>query len=130
MSTKRIPLTKEQFDQLELIPGWTLSDVPPEHWDKIPGLQRRDEIVAVFASGCCTESRILNGIDAVAGFDLLAHESRPQKNEPEGNAYHYVLQESQREDVPYILHGPFPCETRVTHWYEAGDLDIYWKGVG
>lgn len=124
---KRTPLTEVQFKQLDITTGWELTDVHAKYWDKIPGLERRDEIVAVLASGCYTETRVLNAIEAVAGMDVLVHESNPRENEPEGNAYHYVIQQTCRKDFPYILTGPFKSETRVKHWYEADDLDTYWK---
>jgi len=129
MAPKRKPLTKEQYDLLGVKAGWELVEVDKEHWRKIPGIQRLDDTVAIMASGCIDDTRVLNDIHAIAGFDVLVHETRPQPNEPEGNAYHYVVQELRRSDYPYVLHGPFRSQTRVAHWYGAEDLAIYWESA-
>src|SRR5260370_381018 len=118
MAVKRTPLTQEQFDRLGLA-GWTIDDVPREHWDKIPGLQRLQDTFAVMASGCVANPGVRTGINAVAGFDVLAHEPRPMVKEPPGNAYHYVIQKTSDTRFPYILHGPFRSETIVDHWFDA-----------
>jgi hypothetical protein len=65
--------------------------------------------------------------DVVAGIDVLAHESNPRKGEPEGNAYHYVFQRTSDPNCPYTMYGPFKSETIVNHWFDAEDLDNYWK---
>ena len=59
----------------------------------------------------------------------LVHEINPQidKNEPEGNAYHYVVQKIKDNRYPYILHGPFTSETKVKHWFDAEELSTYWQ---
>ena len=128
MSVKRIALTTEQFRVFGNLVEWNLSDVPPSKWPMIPGLQRGDTI-AVMASGTVADPRVLNGIEAVVGFDHLVHETRPneRKREPQGNAYHYVIERIRRSDYPYILHGPFSSETRVGHWFDVDDLGIYWS---
>lgn len=126
MTWKRTPLTNEQFSQLEAT-GWVIDEVPREHWDKIPGLQRLHDTFAVFASGCVVNPLVLNGISAVAGIDVLAYESRPMAGEPPGNAYHYVVQKTGDPRYPYLLHGPFRSETIVDHWFDAPQLDRYWQ---
>jgi hypothetical protein len=47
-----------------------------EHWDNIPGLQPLQNTFAVMASGCNVDPQFLNSIRAVAGIDVLAHQSR------------------------------------------------------
>jgi hypothetical protein len=126
MAAKRTLLTQEQFDRLGLV-GWTIDEVPREHWSKIPGLQRLQDTFAVMASGSVVNPGILNGINAVAGIDVLAHETRPMAKEPPGNAYHYVIQKTSDDRFPYILHGPFRSETIVEHWFDADQLDRYWS---
>ena len=126
MALKRVPLTEEQFGRLSAV-GWSVDEVLREHWDKIPGLQRLQDTFAVMASGCPVNPQVLNGISAVAGVDVLAHESRPVFGEPPGNAYHYVVQKTIDLRFPYMLHGPFRCETIVDHWFDAPQLDRYWQ---
>lgn len=129
MKNKRKPLTQEQFDQLHTTDGWNIDEVPRENWEKIPGLIRFEDTFAIIASGTVSDPRILNTIHAIAGFDVLVHESHPMvhKAESEGNAYHYVIQKINDDRHPYLMYGPFRSETRVDHWFEADDLDLYWK---
>jgi len=126
MTVKRVPLSEEQFGLLAAV-GWAIDDVPREHWDKIPGLQRLQDTFAVMASGSTANPQVLNGINAVAGIDLLAHESRPMAGEPPGNAYHYVVQKLTDPRYPYLLNGPFRSETIVDHWFDAPQLNRYWQ---
>lgn len=129
MKRKRKPLTEEQYDKLCTTDGWKLNEVPAENWEKIPGLIRLEDTVAIMASGTVSDPRILNTIHAIAGFDVLVYESHPMvhKAEPEGNAYHYVIQKINYDRYPYLIYGPYRSETRVDHWFEADDLDLYWK---
>ncbi|SRR6266567_3523115 len=71
------------------------------------------------------DPRLLNNRQCVAGFDQLVFESHRKPGEPEGNAYHYVIQESGRSDYPYILNGPFYSEARVPHYFEPHHIDVY-----
>jgi hypothetical protein len=127
MAVKRTPLTQEQFDRLQLVGGWTIDEIPREHWDKIPGLQRLQDTFAVMSSGCVIAPGVLNGINAVAGLDVLVQEPRPMAKEPPGNAYHYVVQRTSDTRFPFIMHGPFKSETLVEHWFDAPQLDRYWS---
>lgn len=127
MVVKRRLLTEDQFRLLKTTDGWNIDEVPSEHWSKIPGLQRLEDTVGIMASG--SNAQILNGVRAVVGIDVLVHERNPMihKNEPEGNAYHYVVQKINDSRFPYILHGPFKAQTIVPHWFEADALDVYWN---
>jgi hypothetical protein len=122
----RYPLTEEQFRQLPTSTGWPIVDIPPEQWSEFPGLVRLDDTVAVMVSGSTSDPRILNSIRAVAGIDQLVHETNPAPGEPEGNAYHFVIQEIRHDRFPYVLHGPFRSETTVPHWFGSSDLYRYW----
>jgi hypothetical protein len=85
MGAKRTLLTQEQFDRLQLV-GWTIDEVPQALWPSIPGLQRLQDTFAIMANGSVANPGVLNGINAVAGFDVLVQEPRPMANEPPGNA--------------------------------------------
>ncbi len=126
----RYPLTDEQFRQLLLCQGWEINDVPPEISPKIPGLVRLNETIAVMASGSTDDPRILNDISAIAGVDVLAHETKPKEDEPEGNAYHFAIQKTKDTRCPFIMYGPFKSGTVVGHWFDADDLDSYWTSSG
>lgn len=129
MKTKRVPITKDQYDKFITTVGWNIDEVQKDNWDKIPGLVRQEDTFAIMSSGTISDPRVLNEIHAVAGFDVLVHEKNPMvhKNEPEGNSYHYVFQSISDDRYPYLMYGPFKSETRVDHWFEADDLDSYWQ---
>ncbi|MCZ6593342.1 MAG: hypothetical protein O6943_00325 [Bacteroidetes bacterium] len=129
MGIKRTLLTAKQFELIDTTVDWNIKEVPLNHWDKIPGLQRRDDTFAILASGTMTDPKLLNGIESIAGMDVLVHETNPkiEFNEPEGNAYHYVVQRINDDRYPYILNGPFKVETKIAHWFEATDLTTYWN---
>lgn len=126
MAVEHTPLTQEQFDLLGNLEAWSVDEVPPAVWNKIPGIQRLHHTVAIMASGSLLQPLDLNGLCGVAGFDVLVYEPRPKPQEPEGNAYHYVVEQVDNPAIPFILHGPYRAETRVKHWFEADDLDVYW----
>jgi hypothetical protein len=44
-------LSREQFNLLSTTDHWSINEVPREHWDRIPGLQRLHDTVAIMASG-------------------------------------------------------------------------------
>ena len=119
-------LTEAQFAELSLIDGWSIQEIARQHWPSIPGLPRLQDTVAIMGSAAMSDPRLLNGIEAVAGLDQLVWEANPKPGEPEGNAYHFVVQVVNRSDFPYVLHGPFRSETKTGHWFTADDLDVYW----
>lgn len=85
------------------------------------------EQFAALASGSMDAAGVLNGLQCVAGMDVLVAEDHPMANEPEGNAYHYVFQRTNDQRYPYLMSGPYRAETRVRHWFEYADLDTYWN---
>jgi hypothetical protein len=124
---KRTPLTTEQFELIGRLPNWQCYDIPRQDWGKIPGLERLQDTIAVMGSASITDLKMLNGIQAVAGLDVLVHETHPMvdKGEPEGNAYHFVVQKVNHPTCPYILHGPIRCQAVVPHWFKVDDLTAY-----
>lgn len=130
MTIEKIPITQEQFDLLKTTENWNIDEVDKKFWDKIPGIQRLQDTIAIMASGSFSDPRIMHFIDnIVAGIDVLAHEPKPKinKKEKEGNAYHYVFQKTGKTELPYIMHGPYRTETIVPHWFDCKDIDSYWK---
>jgi hypothetical protein len=129
MRTKKVPITKKQYAQFFTTVEWNIDEVPQKNWGKIPRLVRQKDTLAIMASGTISDPKVLNGIHAIAGFDVLVHEPNPMvhKDEPEGNAYHYVIQKISDDRFPYLMYGPFKSETRVKHWFQADDLDSYWE---
>jgi len=124
---KRTLLTQEQFNQIPVDSNWHIDDVPRDLWDKIPGIERLNDTFAIMASGSVSSPSILNGINSIAGMDVLVHETNPMPSETPGNAYHYVFQETNDKRYPIIMHGPFRSETIIPHWFDAPDIDTYWS---
>ncbi len=126
MSAKSKLLTQEDYDNIALSDKWRkveLSDL--DVLRKIPGIQRKDDLYRVFVSGDATSTKSLNNLDAILAMDVLVKEPRPKIERGEGdiNAYHYVVTETNRPDLPYCLHGPFTKETIIDHWPLLG-IDI------
>lgn len=123
MGVKQTKLTDEQFGFLKTTNLWNIDEIPKENWPKIPGIQRLHDTFCMMGSGNFLPGT-LNGQPAIAGIDVLCIEPRRKPGEPEGNGYHYIIQE--RTDGKYIV-GPYRSETIVPHWFQAEDLDKYWQ---
>ncbi|NOS70276.1 MAG: hypothetical protein HOP33_10135 [Verrucomicrobia bacterium] len=128
---KRIPITEEQFRVFFGNPEWRITEVPQARIEQIVDLPRKNEVVAVYSSGDLNQRKILNGVSAVLGADVIAQETRPnvEKNEPELNIYHVVV---QKLPVPvqgyqYLMHVAYTGETLFGHWRSADVLDDYIK---
>lgn len=109
-------------------PEWEPTEVP---WDSIKGLGlvRREDTLSVWISGSCSNPLLAEIENSIAGIDVLTIETNPNvnKNEPPGNAYHYVLQKINDDNYPFILHGPFNKGTIISHWYDTKDLEVYFN---
>lgn len=124
------PLKREDGERIlklfESTPEWEPTEVP---WDSIRGLTlaRREETFSIWISGSTSNPQLTEGINAIAGIDVLAIETNPntEKNEPSGNAYHYILQKTSHEEFPFLLLGPFDRDTIISHWFNDTDLDVY-----
>lgn len=127
MKAKRKLLTEQQFGVLSKVQGWKVFEVPREQWGSIPGVSRLEDTIAIMGSANIYDRKLLNQIQSVAGFDQLVHETNPHNGEPEGNAYHYVVQQISNSNYPFILHGPYRTDANINHWFQADDLDEYLK---
>lgn len=106
------------------MPEWALIEAPEEIYDL--GLVRRKESLSVMISGSSDNPVMANNLKKIIiGMDVLAVETRPniKRNEPSGNAYHYIIQQTNRAKFPYILYGPYNEGTIVPHWFEDSDLN-------
>lgn len=127
MKPKRKHLTAEQYENLISSQGWEEFEIPKEKWDTISNLTRKEDTIAMMGSADINNPKLLNRIYAIAGIDQLVHEIHPKVGEPEGNAYHFVIQLTSHSNFPYILHGPFRSETKIGHHFDISDLDKYSK---
>jgi hypothetical protein len=128
----RKPLDKATGERiisyLKSVPQWAPTEAPEEIYDV--GLVRREESILVMISGSSDNPMMAHNLrNIIVGMDVLALETRPRvdKNEPSGNAYHYVIQQTNHHDYPYILYGPYNEGTIVPHWFDEEDLNNYWN---
>jgi hypothetical protein len=71
MKPKRKLLDTEQFESLSKIQGWKAFEIPRNQWESIIGLHRLNETIAVMGSADFNDLKLLNRINAIAGFDQL-----------------------------------------------------------
>ena len=132
MSKKRRPLKKEEGEKLlklfESNPDWSPIEVPVNSIIGL-GLIRKEDTLSIWISGSYSNPQLAEVENAIAGIDVLTIESNPklEKNEPSGNAYHYILQKINNENFPFVLHGPFRKGTIISHWFNDKDLNVYLK---
>lgn len=78
----------------ESVPEWSPVKAPLET-TSILGLVRPQDTIANWISGSSSNPQLAFYVEnIIAGIDVLTHEQKPglAKNEPSGNAYHYILQ--------------------------------------
>jgi hypothetical protein len=129
----RKPLDRHTGERIlrlfESYPEWHPIEAPLET-TSILGLVRPQDTISIWISGSSSNPQFTFYVDnVIAGIDVLTHESKPnlERNEPPGNAYHYVLQEITDKSFPYVLYGPYKSGTIISHWFDIHDLDVYLK---
>lgn len=130
MATAKKPsftLRNAQFEKLIGTGEWELHDVPQKDWHLFPDWMVKDAVGMVISGTGrgITEEKVLNGLSAVGGIDWLRHETKPKGNEPEGNAYHFVI--CKVSDDEYKVYGTYPKGMKVPHHFDASQLDLYWS---
>jgi hypothetical protein len=127
MSTQHTLLTQAQFDALNISAAWNIVELDMETLKMTPGVQRKKDAFGGYISGSLAQPKTLNNSEAVMGFDLFAHESRPYTAQGEGslNVYHYIIKRTGKADYPYMLSGPYSREALLPHWAKELDLTPY-----
>lgn len=124
MAPKLFYLNENQGKSLIRAANDDIFEVPISLWEQFQPF-RIEDTIAVMGSANFHDGKVLNGIQAVAGYDQLVVERNPKPGELLGNAYHWVLQQTTNNQYPYLLHGPYTKETRVPHHFDAPDIDEY-----
>jgi hypothetical protein len=128
---KKYALKEEEFQGLLAYRDWEIKEISFDDIQRLLHVPRRNDVVAIFASGDMIATKVLNGIESVFGMDVIVHETRPktEKNEPELNIYHCVIQKLKNpiNGYGYIMHGPSESETLFGHWKDVSVLDDYIK---
>jgi hypothetical protein len=114
------------FNTISGLEDWHVNELPRDKWSELFDHHREDDTFAVLVSGEYSNPRMMHNVSCYAGMDQLVNESSPRTDEPEGNAYHFVLIRSGHPKHPYILMGPIPSGTQVSHWFNYEDLSVYW----
>jgi len=129
MGAKRKFLTRDEYEEIAHSAEWHIVELDLSTIRAAPGIQRKDDVLGVFASGDANASKLLNNQDAILGMDVIVYECRPKTEAGEWfvNAYHYVVTHTGHRDYPYCLHGPFTKETLIGHWPPCLDLSPYEK---
>ena len=127
MKNKKILLTQEQYDLLAQSSQWRKVELDLDAIQMTPGIQRKADLLGAFQSGDASETKILNGREAVLGADVIVYERRPKFHQGEWwvNAYHYVVTKTSDPTLPFCLEGPFTKETLIGHRPPALDLSPY-----
>ncbi len=132
----RKPLDKDTGTHIlrlfESVPEWFPTEASLET-SSILGLVRPQDTISIWISGSSSNPQLISCVEnVIAGIDVLTHEQKPNsaKNEPSGNAYHYILQEINDKRFPYVLYGPFENGTIISHWFDVNDLNVYLKQKG
>ncbi|PJB29754.1 hypothetical protein CO110_04080 [Candidatus Desantisbacteria bacterium CG_4_9_14_3_um_filter_40_11] len=127
------PLDKQTGKRIlrlfESFPEWFPAEAPLET-TSILGLVRPQDTISIWISGSSSNPQLAFCVEnVIAGIDVLTHEQNPNsaKNEPSGNAYHYILQEITDNNFPYVLYGPYKSGTMIPHWFNVNDLNVYLK---
>lgn len=127
MKANHDPLTQEELDNLYKSSEWRITEMPFDVLSAIRRIVRPKNLLGAFISGSLDQPKFLNGHNSIAGFDVLVHEinPKPEWNEGEINAYHYVIRKSGNKTHPYILSGPYRNGTIIGHHPVGFNLDIY-----
>jgi len=127
MKTKKILMTKEQYDLLAQSSNWRKVELGLNAIQSTPGIQRKADLLGAFQSGDANAIKILNGKEAILGMDVIVYERRPKFHQGEWwvNAYHYVVTKTSDPTLPFCLEGPFTKETLIGHRPTTLDLSSY-----
>jgi hypothetical protein len=132
--SKSYYLTEDLFSSLRGLQDWQIHDIPPARWDNLPRVHRKDDLFAVYASGCCVTPKVLNKNLAIVGIDFLAHEPNPNtdKGEDSVNIYHFTISKLKVPvgDSQYRMDGPYFREALLEHWPCSQDALDFYSSVG
>ena len=106
-------------------PGfWQLNDVPPSRWKQIKNHFGAADTLAIYASG---ELPAIGGSGSPGGVDWIRLEGNRREDEPDLNAYHYVI--GQPTGDVYPVFGPYRKGARVKHWCDEAALESYFNSI-
>ena len=127
MKANNIPLKISDFEQFPQTSDWGVAELSLQALADVSRIVRPDDHLGGFISGSLLEPKLLNGRNCIAGFDVLVHEKnpKPEWNEGEVNAYHYVIWRSNHAKFPFILSGPYNGGTTIGHHPTGLDLGCY-----
>jgi hypothetical protein len=107
-------LTPDERKALQPLKNWDIYRLSAGTASQLNHIQRRNDVVAIFASGDASTLKNFNGVSAAAAMDVIVREPNRKGNEPECNIYHYPFEPNGRGGLNQV--GPFREATILSHW--------------
>jgi hypothetical protein len=124
-------LSDSEFEIVRATDDWKTSETCRELWKLLPQWMGNDETVGLYTSGSLNSPRLEGGHNVVAGIDRARHETKPMKDEPEINMYHWFVAAKTTNpktgNLEYPVYGPFIGGTRAPHWTTLDELSAAYK---
>jgi hypothetical protein len=123
---KKYEITYIQYESILKLENWKFYDVPQECWNNFKGVERLNDTFAIIGSADVNDPKIIHELsNIISGFDVLTLETNPKPQEPEGNAYHYIIQKIEDPYHQFFLYGPYFEGMATNHWFTSKDLEAY-----
>jgi hypothetical protein len=81
MNAKRQLLTQQKFDAIASSSDWSKVELGLAAIHATPGIQRKNDLLGVYASGDANAPKTLNGQQAILGMDVIVFEKDPRGTE-------------------------------------------------
>lgn len=122
-------IKKEQVELLINDSNWKVYEVPKEKWNELPVFLDSESTKMIVASGNLNigDSKIIHGLNAICGFDWIKKENNRKVDEPEFNAYHFVV--TYNTDGQYYFFGPYKKKIPINHWPNEIDFNEYMRRI-
>lgn len=128
-------LTKEQFTIIDGTNSWKIKWLNKEERKKLlPEWLQFPDTEHVAISGSLDDTRIIDGIEACGGIDRIRFEKnpkcckgkkgKPDRIEPSGNAYHFVIIEE--DDGDYYVYEGSKHGAAPPHHFDLNRLSDYY----
>ncbi len=107
-------LNPEETAIIGSLSNWVIWKLGSDKIAKLDHIERRKDLVAIYASGDATHLKDFNGTKARAAMDVIVRESNRRPGEPECNIYHSTFEPDGKGNLSQI--GPFKDQTILPHW--------------
>lgn len=130
--------TLEEIGLLAHLQNWNIYNLPVSEFESFPIDHRKSDFIAVLASGCPIEKKMLNGNLCIGGIDIVAFEKSPfvkpymGKYEENVNVYHFTLSRLPKsfQGKEYLIQGPYYHDALFEHWPKNQEALDFYSSVG